>query len=299
VVTIAFIMALISSAVIFATGPSPVAAAAIAPVTNEPLVAAHGGHALGADNGDAPTTTSDNWAGYVQWAPTTGTFTEVTDTFVVPSAVSPSATTQYATDWVGIGGFDNQTHSPNISNLVQAGVQTVVTTSNGQSMVTHDAFTESLPHPERPLSMKVSTGDTVTMTVQEIAPNRWRMTVDDVTKNRSRSRTAKYRSTGLSAEAIHERPCLQGLGGLGCNDRAQLAQTSPVVFDPGYFSMTSPGATPVLDPLLGTVPQSALVAVKMLADDNTTVIAVPSDSNAGNDGFAVGDGNTPPPPPSF
>ena len=34
------------------------------------------------------------------------------------------------------------------------------------------------------------------------------MTVDDTTTGQSQSRTVKYRSKGLSAEAIHERPCL-------------------------------------------------------------------------------------------
>jgi hypothetical protein len=82
---------------------------------------------------------------------------------------------------------------------------------------------------------------------------------------------------------------------------AQLAETSNVTFDPGYFSETAPGVPPVEEPLLGTVPQAALLDLTMVdgtAENNP--IATVSAPNTANDGFTVADGtSTPPPPPSI
>jgi Peptidase A4 family len=268
-------------------------------IANGPFIPASG-QSRADGTGPVPTTTSPNWSGYVQSASVEGTFTGVTDTFVVPSAVSPTAGTQYATDWVGIGGFA-LTNSAISDSLIQAGVQTKVTTTNGQASVTYDAFTETLPHSERPFKAKVFAGDTVTSTVQEIASNKWRMTVDDVTRHRSRSRTTRYRSTGLSAEVIHERPCILVVND-GCRDTnnlTQLAQTTNITFEPGYFSEAPPGSPPVNQPLLGSVPQAGLIGLTMTdADADLTPIAVASAPNVTNDGFTVADGNVAPSAPN-
>jgi hypothetical protein len=295
---VALVCAVISCVIVFAPGASPVSAAT-PPVTGGPIMLAHNGHAVADDTGGTPTTTSDNWAGYLQEASVKHTFTEVTDTIVVPTAVTPTAGTQYGLDWVGVDGFSVTPNSQELQKLIQAGVEYVVSTVNGQSSVRYFGWTEVLPHDIRPLPISVAAGDSVTLTVQEVAKNKWQMVVDDVTTGVSRSRTVRHRLNGLTAEAIHERPCIEITQ--GCNELAQLAQTSPVTFDPGYFSMTAPGVTPILDPLLGRVPQAALIAVAMVSSSNgnTTVIAAPSDSNAANDGFAVADGSTSPPPPNF
>jgi hypothetical protein len=80
----------------------------------------------------------------------------------------------------------------------------------------------------------------------------------------------------------------------------ELAQTSNVIFDPGYFSETAPGATPVDAPLLGPAPQAILIGLNMTdADADMARIAVVSAPNTANDGFTVADGTTAPPPPSF
>jgi hypothetical protein len=293
------IAVVVSSCIALPVAPSGVGVASTGPlVTSGPFIPTAG--KVHADVGGVPTTTSPNWAGFVQSAGATGTFTEVTDTFIVPTAVSPTAGTQYATDWVGIGGFYLGNSSIS-DNLVQAGVQMRVTTTDGHSTVGYDAFTETLPHLERPFKFKVSAGDSVTVTVMEFAKNRWRMTVDDMTKQKTRSRTARYRSTGLSAEAIHERPCILIVDD-GCRDPrnlAPLAQTSNVTFDPGSFSEAAPGLPPVNVPLLSSVPQAALIGLTMTdTDADMTPIAITSAPNTTDDGFTVADGASAPPPPN-
>jgi len=233
---------------------------------------------------------STNWSGYAQ---TSGphTFTGVTDTFVVPTVSAVSAGRQFAADWVGIGGFSDPT-------LVQAGFQTVVKKKDKKSTVTYGAWTEILPQAEDPLSLTISAGDVVTVTVQETAKNMWTMTVDDTTTGLSGVRTVPYRSKGLSVEAIHERPCIKA----PCNaagDLADLAQTSDVTFDPGSFSEAPPGAAPENEALLTTdLPDTTLWDVVMTANDGNTVIATPSDPNAAADGFTVADGASPPSAPT-
>jgi ribosomal protein L14 len=294
-------VASLASVVIMASGSPVVGRPIPAGVVNGSFMMSTGRHQL-AEAGSAATTTSYNWSGYVQFGTADKTFTAVTDSFVVPTVESASQGMQYSDDWVGIGGFDFDTRSPNNNNLVQAGVETIVTDNSGGSEVSYEAWTETLPHTERALKLKVSAGDAVTVSVQEIARNKWEMTVDDLTTSLSRSRTTRYRSTGLSAEAIHERPCVLVIND-GCGDLrnlAQLAQTTNVTFDPGFFSEAAPGTPPVNQPLLGPVPQAALIGITMTdATGDNTPLAMVSAPNEANSGFAVADGSNAPPVPSF
>jgi hypothetical protein len=227
---------------------------------------------------------SENWAGYVQATPGQAMFTQVTDTFVVPTVDTSIKGTQDAADWVGIGGFVAHDKS-----LVQAGIES----DNQHGTVSYDAWTETLPHAEDPLRMTISAGDTVTITVQETAKNRWLMQVQD--GSQIGARTVRYRSTGESVEAIHERPCIRG----SCKaprDFATLAQTSNVTFIPGYFSVTPPGQVPVETPVLVPSMPEGLITV-IMQGSRSEDFAAPSLPDAANDGFTVAD-NTIPPPPS-
>lgn len=280
------------------TGPSEVASSGPGRVVNGPFIAAPrppGAYATGV----LPTVFSVNWSGYVQTSLAgLHLFTGVTDTVVVPTVTAGSTGTTYATDWVGIGGFFLDVGNKESSNLIQTGIQMAATTTNGQNTVTYDAWTETLPHAERALKLSVAAGDTVTLTVQETDKNRWVAEVTDVTTGRSASRSLHYRSTGLSAEAIHERPCFDIKQ--QCNDvsgLAELAQTSDVTFDPGSFNEASPGTPPVNQPLLTPVPEAQMFRVIMQANDKTTSIATPSVPDTGGDGFVVTDGSSPPNPP--
>lgn len=279
-------LAAFASPLVLAAGAGPAVAAVAVSGRGAPLL-----RAVPAPGAKATTLCSGcsfNWSGYAQVATRRHTFTEVTDTVVVPTVTSSIAGTQVAADWVGIGGYNDGT-------LVQAGIQTTASTVDNQTTVSYDAWTEILPQAERPLSITVAAGDTVTITVQEVATNSWLMQIQDGSE--VGSRTVTYKSRGLSAEAIHERPCVAS----PCreiNHLASLAQTSDVTFGPGSVSETAPGTTPVTEPLLGNVSHATLHALSMVANDGLTVIATPSMPDTAQDSFTVADGASAPVPPA-
>jgi hypothetical protein len=234
---------------------------------------------------------STNWSGYAQTSATNGTFTEVTDTFVVPTITAAAKGNQYAADWVGIGGFSDST-------LVQTGIQVVAHTRKHVTTISYDAWTEHLPQPEKPLDeLPIKAGDSVTATVQETATNQWLMEVTDNTTGVSQGVPVDYTSSGASAEVIHERPCIRAP--CRTRDLARLAQTPNITFGPGSYSTTAPGSTPVTMPLLDTVPGLTLNDIVMTNNQETQSIATPSAPSSSDDGFVVADGSTPPAPPSI
>jgi plastocyanin len=240
-------------------------------------------------------TSSDNWSGYAQVSSTEGTFTQVTDTFVVPTVDTDVRGTQFVADWVGIGGYDDPT-------LVQTGIQAKVKTQGHRSTVIYDAWTEHLPQVEKPLALTISAGNTVTATVEETSHNVWSMEVTDHTTGQSAGVSVPYDSSGLSAEAISERPCLWN----PCAplDLAHLAQTSNITFDPGFVSVTPAGNPPVEQPLLSPAITSSPTTTIMVSDiamtnnSGSKYIATPSSPDPSDEGFTVTDGAKVPPAPT-
>jgi hypothetical protein len=237
---------------------------------------------------------STNWSGYAQVATVQGTFTGVSDTFVVPTVATDIPGRQFVADWVGIGGYDEPT-------LVQTGIQAVVLTRNGRRVVMYDAWTEHLPQAERTIkNLPISAGDKVTATVQETALNTWSMEVVDDTTGGQASKTISYNSSGESAEAINERPCLRSP--CASRDLAHLAQTPDITFAPGFFSVTPVGQTPVEQPLLAPAndPNTviSLVDIVMTNNSDSAAIATPSGPDTADDGFDVADGSEQPLPPT-
>ncbi len=235
---------------------------------------------------------SYNWSGYVQAVSKRHTFTGVTATLTVPRVDTSIPGSQYAADWVGIGGYGN-------GRLVQAGVEE--DSLNGRAF--YQAWTEVLPRNEVPLSLTISPGDSVTITVRETANNRdrnkkWSMTVSDATTGLSAGRTMSYRGWGTSAEAIQERPCL---GSPCSNHLATLATTTNATFDPAYFTTSAPNVAPTYRPLLAPTTGTSLFDIAMVpsnAKQTTPAIATPSNANNRDDGFTVADGSSAPAPPS-
>jgi hypothetical protein len=231
---------------------------------------------------------SFNWSGYAQSAPV-NTFTGVTADLVVTTVNTSVSGTQFSSDWVGIGGLND-------GKLVQAGIEE----DNFQGTAVYQAWTEILPHSEDPLPLSISPGDKISVTVKETAnkrgrDRRWSMTVVDVTTGRSAGRTVRYKSTGSSVEAIHERPCI----GSPCSSHlATLATTTNESFDPAYYSTSAPSLAPTYRPLLTPAARSTLFDLVMVADNGTTVVATPSNADSLNDGFTVGDGSAVPAPPA-
>ncbi len=266
----------------------------------EPVSSLTGGTLAGQQNLPAPMTpglepfgtgsnaTSFNWSGYAQ-VEKKKTFTGVTATFDVTTVNTTGGGTQYSADWVGIGGFSKKS-----KDLVQAGVEE----DNNNGTPFYQAWTEILPAGSNPfLTLTISAGDTVTVTVRESALNKWTMTVADVTASTSASRTVTYKSKGLSVEAIHERPCIID----SCktvSDLATLATTTNETFDPGQFTSSKPGPSATYSALLTPASKATLYDIVMLANDGTTHIATPSPVDSDSDGFTVADGSTAPPPPS-
>jgi len=241
---------------------------------------------------------SYNWSGYVQATKRARTYTGVTTTFVVTTVDTSVPGDQYSADWVGIGGFADRSGFAD-RRLVQAGVEE----DNVGGHAFYQAWTEILPASESALTLSISPGDKVTVTVRETAYKRnrhkqWSMTVYDSTTGRSAGRTVKYNSSGLSAEAIHERPCLRA----PCSSNlATLATTSPATFDPAYYTTSQPDATAVYQPLLTATTGATLYDIAMLpinATSTTRPIATPSNADSHNDGFTVTDGSAVPSPPA-
>jgi hypothetical protein len=223
---------------------------------------------------------SENWSGYAQHA-VKGTYTDVVDTWVVPTVTASATGKQYSADWVGIGGFSEGT-------LVQAGTEA----DSVKGTPVYDAWTEILPAPEVVITgLAIHPGDRITTTVQEISAGRWDMTVADLTTGTSGGRTVNYASSGASAEAIHERPEVNGT-------LATLTKTNKVTFVPGEFSSTAAGSIPVLTPLLKPAKKAAVDQIFMVNNADTKDIASPSVPSTAKDGFAVQDGATSPAPPA-
>jgi hypothetical protein len=222
---------------------------------------------------------STNWSGYVQSAKTHGTFTAAEDFWTVPK-VTTKAGSQYSADWVGIGGFND-------SSLVQDGTEA----DNVNGTAFYRAWTEILPAPEVVISgLTIHPGDKMEGLVEEIKAGTWAMTVKDLTTGSSGGRTVSYSSSGLSVEAIHERPKVNGIF-------AALATTTNVTFDPGSFSTAAPGS-PSFKPLLKPATGATLKELFMVNNAGTKIIAAPSAADSDGDGFAVADGSTSPPPPA-
>ncbi len=81
---------------------------------------------------------STNWSGY---ADTGLTYTQVKGTWKVPT-VKVQSGKKYASDWVGIGGFNRD------GTLIQAGTSE----QDVNGVITYNAWTEILPAPEVPIS---------------------------------------------------------------------------------------------------------------------------------------------------
>jgi len=232
------------------------------------------------DDGSVKQVRSTNWSGYAQSTHSRGTFSAIEDTWIVPK-VATGPGHQYASDWVGIGGFTDGT-------LVQAGISEW----NAEGSAKYIAWTEILPHSGMTIQgLEISPGDKIKTIVEETSANRWSMMVYDLTTGKSGGRTVSYSSSGSSAETIHERPVVKGRV-------STLANTTNVTFNPGRYSTSHPG-TPSWRPLLGSAPDGSKLYQTFMANNlGTETFASPSLPSSSDKGFTVAYGATSPPPPS-
>ncbi len=136
-------------------------------------------------------TTSSNWSGYVE---TTGPFTAITGTFVVPSVTQYLAGSTVS-EWVGVDGWANR-------SLIQAGVNEVPQ-SSGEVLV--EPWWEVLPARQKDATgVVVAVGDRVTVTVGRVSGPMWSIRLTDCTNGEVFSTDKEYEGQLSSAEWIVE-----------------------------------------------------------------------------------------------
>jgi len=200
--------------------------------------------------------TSRNWSGYVATGGTS--YTSVSGTWVV---AKPDANVQgIDATWVGIGGA-------NTTDLIQAGTEATV---NGDGTVTYDAWTETLPQSTRTVSLAVSGGDTVTVSITEQSTALWVIEMKNVTTGKSYTTTIRYSSSKSSAEWIEEAPSV----GRGI---APLDNFGTVQFTAGNT---------VVDGTKRTISGASAKAVTM-ADSANQALAIPSAIGSDGSSFSV------------
>ena len=204
---------------------------------------------------------STNWSGV---AVTGGTYTRATGSWVVPT-VKITSGNRYAADWVGIGGYSTQ-------DLIQSGTSEESVSGHAN----YYAWTEILPAPEVKISgFAIHPGDSMTVDVNQLSLGSWRITVTNHTTGHVFTKNLNYASTHASAEWIHEAPTVGG-------GQARLATTT----NANYDHSTVNGSTVIGS--AGTRHEIQLVG---------PTYSTPSLLDSDNDGFAVKDGKTAPPPP--
>jgi peptidase A4-like protein len=136
-------------------------------------------------------TTSSNWSGYVE---TSGPFTAITGTFVVP-AVTHYHAGSTVSEWVGVDGWANR-------SLIQAGVNEVAQKS-GDVLV--EPWWEVLPARQKDATgVVVAVGDSVTVTISEVSGSMWSITLTDRTNGDVFRADKEYEGQLSSAEWIVE-----------------------------------------------------------------------------------------------
>jgi hypothetical protein len=225
--------------------------------------------------GTVSTNESDNWSGYNIGAdypgePTGVTFTSVSGQWTVPAATqhTPGQAEDSAT-WVGIGGgcvTDTCTITDN--TLIQAGTEQDVTSSGTAS---YDAWWEIVPDPETQISLPVSPGNQIEVTITQTAiPGDWSIVISNLTTGQQFSTTTPYPSTMDTAEWIEETPLEIGTSGTGLAAMPNLGTV-------GFTSATLNGATPGFQ----------AIDEMQLVTSSGTVLATPS--APGTDGGSFND----------
>ena len=139
----------------------------------------------------ATSATSDNWSGYlVACSPCTA----VKGTFTVPS-VQHYVAGATVSEWVGIDGWAD-------NSLIQAGVNEIPE-APGETLL--EPWWEVLPGPQQLApGVMVSGGDSVTVSIRQVNPDRWRISLTDCTNSDNFTTTRPYSGPSSSAEWIVE-----------------------------------------------------------------------------------------------
>jgi hypothetical protein len=161
---------------------------------------APGSRPLSRQHGGLFNSTSTNWSGYAAHA---STYTTVSATWVQPTGSCTSAS-RFSSFWVGLDGFN--------SNSVE---QTGTDTDCSGGRPRYYGWYEMFPNPSFSFGSTVGAGDTMHASVSFASPNRFTLTLQDVTRGWT-STTTKTLSGAprSSAEVIIEAPCCTSSGGI-------------------------------------------------------------------------------------
>lgn len=202
---------------------------------------------------------STNWSGYMA---TSGIFTSITASWVMPNVSGNGRTVTADGTWIGIGGVTT-------GDLIQTGTQDVV---DANGTVSRAAFYEMLPSASIVITdMTISPGDNITASIKEISLDSWMIAITDNTDSDSFSTTVAYNSANSSAEWIEEDP--------------SYANGSQVDFD-SFGSVTFTGAKTTVDGTLNPI-SSLNVASITLVNAAGQALAVPSAVSSATNGFSV------------
>jgi hypothetical protein len=238
--------------------------------------------------GSAPSLdVADNWAGYAQESTSNGIYWGVRGYWNVPKVTAGGGDPSYASDWVGIDGFRDDTYGK--TDLIQAGTASYWVDGKAE----YFAWTETIPGPYKVItSLPVTAGERIKVTVEATASTTWVMQIRNLTTGgRYNAPPVTYPAEGQSAECIHERPKVKG--------HMYLATTSDVTFSPCQYSPYADEGgravwKPLLTPLTGEAPATVYQIVMKTHKRFLVSTSLP---NAAQDGFTVADGATAPPPP--
>ncbi len=178
-------------------------------------------HVVHGIGGAVNTNQSSNWSGYNIGADypqvSTGTtFTSVSGEWTVPTATQRTpGQAEDSASWVGIGGGcvdDSCTVTDN--TLIQAGTEQDVS-ATGQ--VSYDAWWEIIPETETEISLPVSAGNKISVSIAESTstPGQWSIVIKNLTTHKSFSTTQTYSSSMDTVEWIEETPLEIGTTGSG------------------------------------------------------------------------------------
>jgi hypothetical protein len=175
------------------------------------------------------TNTSNNWFGYNQgYEEVHKLFHSITGNWVVPRATQHVAgQAEYGADWIGIGGGCVDANCTVTDNtLIQDGTEENVSASGQAS---YSAWWEIVPEPSTTISMTVAPGDHMHSSIVEtpVDSETWKITLQDVTRKKTFTKTVNYSSSYLTAEWIEETPLV-----IGSNSGfAPLPKLTSPVFD--------------------------------------------------------------------
>jgi hypothetical protein len=177
-------------------------------------------HIVHVRGGKVNTNQSDNWSGYnigidYPQVPAGTTFTNISGEWTVPTAKQHTkGEAEYSASWIGIGGgcvTDNCEVTD--STLIQAGTEQDVSSAGKAS---YDAWWEIIPEPETEISLPVTAGNKIYVSIDEAdTPGIWSITIDNLSTGRSFSTTTPYSSSMDTAEWIEETPLEIGTSGTG------------------------------------------------------------------------------------